>query len=96
MSSKRLQLEMNVTVMLITHDISVVAQLCDSVAVMYAGHDLSSGLRPCPSFAHPIIPTAWVLQNAFPNLVAPKEVLIAIDGYPPGPDRIRRPGADLP
>ncbi|MBV7327749.1 ABC transporter ATP-binding protein [Chloroflexi bacterium TSY] len=79
---KRLQSELNLTVMLITHDISVVAQVCDSVAVMYAGQIVEQA-QAAPFFQTPYHPYSLGLQNAFPNLVNPKQVLIAIDGYPP-------------
>lgn len=78
----RLQEELNLTVMLITHDISVVAQVCDSVAVMYAGQIVEQSDAQ-PFFRTPYHPYSLGLQNAFPNLMEPKELLIAIDGYPP-------------
>lgn len=79
---KRLQEELNLTVLLITHDISVVAQVCDAVAVMYAGQIVEQA-QSAPFFQRPFHPYSLGLQNAFPNLVEPKDVLIAIDGYPP-------------
>lgn len=79
---KRLQDELNLTVMLITHDISVVAQVCDSVAVMYAGEIVEQAAAE-PFFRSPYHPYSLGLQNAFPNLLEPKDVLISIEGYPP-------------
>jgi peptide/nickel transport system ATP-binding protein len=79
---RRLEEELNLTVMLITHDISVVASVCDSVAVMYAGRLMEEA--PAETiFGMPQHPYTLGLQNAFPNLVQPKEELIAIEGYPP-------------
>lgn len=79
---QRLEEELDLTVLLITHDISVVAQVCDSVAVMYAGQVVEQA-QAKPFFATPYHPYSLGLQNAFPNLVQPKEVLVSIEGYPP-------------
>lgn len=79
---RQLEHELNLTILLITHDISVVAQLCDSVAVMYAGQivERTSAER---FFAAPGHPYSLGLQHAFPHLIRPKDYLIAIEGYPP-------------
>ncbi len=77
-----LQQRLHVAVLLITHDLGVVAGLCDRVAVMYAGrlaelgnaHDLYE--RP----AHPY--TAGLLRST-PRLDVVMDRLIAIDGAPP-------------
>ncbi len=79
---RRLQDELNLTVMLITHDISVVAQVCDSVSVMYAGRIVEQA-EGKPFFAQPGHPYSLGLQQAFPNLVRPRDVLVSIEGYPP-------------
>jgi peptide/nickel transport system ATP-binding protein len=79
---KRLENELNLTVLLITHDISVVAQVCDSVAVMYAG-EIVEQADTATFFGSPTHPYSLGLQHAFPNLARPKDVLISIEGYPP-------------
>jgi len=79
---RRLQDELNLTVMLITHDISVVAQVCDSVSVMYAGQIVEQADAK-PFFQSPAHPYSLGLQQAFPNLVRPRDVLVSIEGYPP-------------
>lgn len=79
---RRLEEELNLTVMLITHDISVVAQVCDSVAVMYAGRIVEQA-DAGPFFASPAHPYSLGLQQAFPNLARPREQLVSIEGYPP-------------
>lgn len=79
---KRLQAELDLTVLLVTHDISVVAQVCDSIAVMYAGRVVEQcGAEPF--FQTPTHPYSLGLQQAFPTLVRPKDVLVSIEGYPP-------------
>ena len=77
-----LQQELNLTVMLITHDISVVAQVCDSVSVMYAGQIVERAAA-APFFHSPAHPYSLGLQQAFPNLARPRDVLVSIEGYPP-------------
>ena len=79
---RRLERELNLTVMLITHDISVVAQVCDSVSVMYAGRIVEEAAAE-PFFASPAHPYSLGLQQAFPNLASPRDVLVSIEGYPP-------------
>ena len=79
---RRLQEELNLTVMLITHDISVVAQVCDSVSVMYAGQIVERADAKT-FFQSPAHPYSLGLQQAFPNLVRPRDVLVSIEGYPP-------------
>ena len=79
---RRLEQELNLTVMLITHDISVVAQVCDSVSVMYAGRIVEEAAAQ-PFFASPAHPYSLGLQQAFPNLARPRDVLVSIEGYPP-------------
>ncbi len=79
---QRLEEELDLTVILITHDISVVAQVCDSVAVMYAGRIVERAPAE-PFFDAPSHPYSLGLQNAFPNIIHPKERLISIEGYPP-------------
>ena len=79
---RELEEELNLTVVLITHDISVVAQVCDSVAVMYAGRIVEQAAG-APFFAAPAHPYSLGLQQAFPNLARPREQLVSIEGYPP-------------
>ncbi|MBZ0298378.1 MAG: ABC transporter ATP-binding protein, partial [Anaerolineae bacterium] len=79
---KRLETELDLTVMLVTHDISVVAQVCDTVSVMYAGRVVEQAPAQ-PFFESPYHPYSLGLQQAFPTLVRPKEVLVSIEGYPP-------------
>ncbi|NDJ61845.1 MAG: ABC transporter ATP-binding protein [Chloroflexi bacterium] len=79
---RRLQDELNLTMLLITHDISVVAQVCDSVAVMYAGRIVEQASAET-FFAAPSHPYSLGLQQAFPNVMQAKDTLITIEGFPP-------------
>lgn len=79
---RELQETLQVSLLLITHDISVVADLCDDVAVMYAGRIVEAGsVREV--FASPHHPYTMGLRNAFPSLRARAERLVPIEGYPP-------------
>ena len=76
-----LQEKLGISVIMITHDMSVVAQTCQDVAVMYAGKVLESG--PASAiFRRPFHPYTMGLGRAFPNLLDPKD-LISIEGHLP-------------
>lgn len=79
---KRLEEELELTVLLITHDVSVVAQVCDTVAVMYAGRLVEQSTTKS-FFERPCHPYSLGLQKAFPNVLRPDDVLTSIEGYPP-------------
>lgn len=77
-----LRAALGVSLLLITHDISVVAHLCDDVAVMYAGRIVEWG-PVAEVFARPRHPYTMGLRNAFPSLRAQQDHLVPIEGYPP-------------
>ena len=79
---KKLRAQFNVAMIMITHDISVVAQTCDLIAVMYAGKIVELGSTR-EVIKHSTHPYTMGLENAFPNLKNPRELLISIDGAPP-------------
>ena len=77
-----LQQRLGLSVVLVTHDISVVAYLCDQVAVMYAGKVVESG--PTRTVLHdPSHPYTMGLYNAFPDLESSRRMLTPIEGSPP-------------
>ena len=76
--------EMNMAMVLISHDLGVVAENCDRVAVMYAGRIVEQA----PSnqlFADPVHPYAQGLIGALPPLDGPRRRLTAIPGTVPDP-----------
>lgn len=79
---KSLLLSNGASMILITHDISVVAEMCDRVAVMYAGKIMEIG-KVDQVFKLPFHPYTLGLQNAFPNVHGPRQDLISIPGSPP-------------
>lgn len=79
---RELQERLNLSVIMITHDISVVAETCDDVAVMYAGQIVEQTTVD-RFFSEPFHPYTLGLQNAYPSLLDSDRVLISIEGYPP-------------
>ncbi|RMH49238.1 MAG: ABC transporter ATP-binding protein [Alphaproteobacteria bacterium] len=77
-----LQKGLGLSVILVTHDISVVAYVCDRVAVMYAGQVVEAGdVRTV--LTRPAHPYTMGLCNAFPHLDGARGVLTPIEGAPP-------------
>ncbi|NWF80930.1 MAG: ABC transporter ATP-binding protein [Chloroflexi bacterium] len=74
-------------VLLITHDLGVVAQLCDRVAVMYAGQVVEQG-RTADVFADPQHPYTIGLLRSTPHGRRRGEPLRPIPGQPPRPGEI--------
>src|SRR5260370_35568714 len=80
---RALQQRLRLSMVLVTHDISVVAYLCDDVVVMYAGQVIESGpVREV--LARPRHPYTMGLRNAFPDLMSDALELVPIGGSPPG------------
>jgi oligopeptide/dipeptide ABC transporter ATP-binding protein len=80
---ERLTRRQRTSVLFITHDLGVVAQICDRVAVMYAGKIVE--IAPVRDlFAHPAHPYSQGLLQAIPSLEQEREQLAAIAGTVPG------------
>jgi peptide/nickel transport system ATP-binding protein len=77
-----LQTRLGVSVIMVTHDISVVAYCCDVVVVMYAGQVVESGPAAVVLGA-PAHPYTMGLYNAFPDLERSTGTLVPIQGSPP-------------
>lgn len=77
----RLKRERNLSVIFITHDLGVVANMADRVAVMYAGKIVEYG-KADEIFYDPRHPYTWALLSSIPD-VDSKERLDAIPGTPP-------------
>jgi peptide/nickel transport system ATP-binding protein len=72
----------DISMLLITHDISIVFENCDSMAVMHGGQVAEvGGVKDL--FDRPRHPYAILLQNAFPDVRYPDRKLAVIDGHPP-------------
>ncbi|MNV37765.1 Oligopeptide transport ATP-binding protein OppD [compost metagenome] len=77
-----LKREFNTAIIMITHDLGVVAGICDKVLVMYAGRTMEYG-KARDVFYHPAHPYSIGLLNAVPRLDAEGESLLTIPGNPP-------------
>ncbi len=77
----RLKVERNLSVIFITHDLGVVANMADDIAVMYAGKIVEYGTAD-DVFYDPRHPYTWALLSSMPDLDT-KEKLDAIPGTPP-------------
>jgi oligopeptide/dipeptide ABC transporter ATP-binding protein len=79
---KELRDDLGISVIIISHDISVIAETCNRLGVMYSGKLMEYGdLRDI--FANPYNPYTLGLQNAFPTLRGDQSDLISIPGSPP-------------
>ncbi|MEE9174226.1 MAG: ABC transporter ATP-binding protein [Thermoplasmata archaeon] len=77
-----LQTRLHIAMMIITHDISVVAEVSDKIAIMYAGEIAEEG--PVEAvFDRPSHPYTIGLMEAFPSIHGQKKRLRAIPGSPP-------------
>jgi len=87
---KEIQERLNVAIIFITHDLGVVANVADRVAVMYAGKVVEIGTAD-EVFYQPKHPYTWGLLGSMPNLETEGE-LYAIPGTPP--NLIKPPSGD--
>ena len=79
---KSLQKELNFTIVFITHDLGVVANIADRVAVLYAGQIVELG-KVDEVFYDPRHPYTWALLSSLPQLVQRNTKLYSITGTPP-------------
>ena len=78
-----LQREFDSAIIIITHDLGVVAEMADDVLVMYAGRAVEHG--PCRELlTHPEMPYTWGLLSSVPDVTGDTDArLIPIPGSPP-------------
>ena len=79
---KKMQKKYNLTIIYITHDLGVVANVADRIAVMYAGDLVEIGTSD-EVFFDPKHPYTWALLSSLPQLGTKGEPLYAIKGTPP-------------
>lgn len=79
---KDLQKEFGYTIVFITHDLGVVANIADRVAVLYAGQIVELG-KVDEVFYDPKHPYTWALLSSLPQLAERNEKLFSIQGTPP-------------
>jgi oligopeptide transport system ATP-binding protein len=84
---RELQRDFGTAIVMITHDLGVVAGLCDKVLVLYGGRVMEQGTVES-IFYHPTHPYTVGLLGAVPRLEAVDQALVAIPGAPPNMARL--------
>jgi peptide/nickel transport system ATP-binding protein len=79
---ERLRRELDLAFILISHDLSVMAETCDKGVIMYAGKVVEQGATEF-IFANPLHPYTKQLIRAFPNIHESREMARSIAGNPP-------------
>ena len=79
---KGLRKDRELAMILISHDLSVIAETCDRVAIMYAGKLVEQG-PVARVFASPAHPYTKALIGAFPNIHGERRLVSGIAGHPP-------------
>lgn len=82
-----LKKEYNTSLIMITHDLGVVAEVCDDVAVIYAGKIVEYGSKE-EIFDHPVHPYTKGLFDSLPDLAKDVSRLNPIKGLPPDPTNL--------
>ena len=79
---KEIQQQSNLSMIIVTHDLGIVARACDRVAVMYAGKIVeTAGTEEL--FDHPTHPYTVALLNSLPKMGVRRDKLYSIEGQPP-------------
>jgi len=84
---KDLREKFNTAMILITHDLGIVAETCDKVGVVYAGHIVESGSKE-DIFRHAAHPYTLGLFDSIPKMDDDERRLKPIDGMPPDPTNL--------
>ena len=79
---KDLKEKLQLAMILITHDLSIIAETCESISVMYGGHIAEYG-TVFDVFKEPLHPYTQGLIKSFPDIKARRTRMIAIEGSPP-------------
>jgi peptide/nickel transport system ATP-binding protein len=79
---REIQHNLDMSVIYITHDIGVLAEVTDRVGVMYAGKLVEMGPTTAV-FQSPVHPYTAALMSAFPSIKGPKRPLMSLPGEPP-------------
>ncbi len=85
---KELKEKLNLSMIMITHDLSIITETCERTAIMYAGKIVELGTVKT-IFKEPLHPYTQGLIGAFPELKAPRMRMVSIPGSPP--DLLRPP-----
>lgn len=77
-----LRKELDMSMILITHDLSIISETCERIAVMYGGKILEMG-KIEEIYENPMNPYTKLLLSSFPDLSKEKRMPSSIPGYPP-------------
>lgn len=84
---KQIKNNNNTSMIMITHDLGIVAEVCDKIAVIYAGNVIEYGTRE-DIFNHHMHPYTEGLFNCIPDLSKEESKLIPIKGLMPDPSKL--------
>jgi peptide/nickel transport system ATP-binding protein len=79
---KELKSRLNIAMLVISHDLSLIAEICDKAAIMYAGKIVENGTT-VHIYKEGLHPYTQKLISAFPSVLGPKTELSSIHGFPP-------------
>ncbi len=79
---KQLKEKLNLSVIMIAHDLSMIAEICQKIAIMYAGYLVEYG-DIVKIFKSPLHPYTTDLIESFPSITAEKQEMVSIPGFPP-------------
>jgi peptide/nickel transport system ATP-binding protein len=79
---KKIQADLDMSIIYISHDIAVIAEVTDRMGVMYAGKMVEFG-NTADIFSAPRHPYAWLLLSSTPSIVGPRRQLAPLEGEPP-------------
>jgi peptide/nickel transport system ATP-binding protein len=84
---QELQRDLDLSIIMVTHDLGVVAELCDEVLVMYGGK-MAEWADIDRIYNHAAHPYTRRLLSAFPDIDDPRATLASIPGHPPPLDNL--------
>lgn len=79
---RELKSKLSLSMIVITHDLSIISETCDKIAIMYAGKLAEYG-NIVSIFKEPVHPYTQGLIGAFPSIKAAKRRMLSIPGFPP-------------
>jgi oligopeptide/dipeptide ABC transporter ATP-binding protein len=84
---QRLRRQLDLSIILVTHDLGAVAEICDDVLVLYCGRTVEYASADA-IYNEPLHPYTQRLMKAFPDIERPSSALDSIPGYPPPLDAL--------
>ena len=79
---RELQLKLGLSLIVITHDLSLTAEICTEIAIMYAGKVVECG-KTKDIYEQPFHPYTDALLSAFPSIIGPIRKVKPLSGFPP-------------